>query len=68
MIVAYYPHSKNTHIWNFMEFKLKAKFNVWFYNPKSLRVYYNMQMVCNTNDIKKVTVYDKQKKKPKTLT
>jgi hypothetical protein len=51
-----------------MEFKLKAKFNVWFYNPKSLRVYYNMQMVCNTNDIKKVTVYDKQKKKPKTLT
>jgi hypothetical protein len=42
-------------IWIFL------KFNVCFYNLKSSRVLYNMQIVCNTHDIqKKVIAYDKK--------
>jgi len=52
-----------------MEFEFFLKFNVCFYNLKSSRVLYNMQMVWNTHEIEnKVIAYDKKKLYPKTLT
>jgi hypothetical protein len=62
MIITYYPHSKTYGTWIFL------KFNVCFYNLKSSKVFYNMQMMCNAHDIQnKVIIYDLKQTKTQRL-